>query len=660
MKEEKKNNKKLRIAIVVIVAFFALLVYAYMAYISYNNGTISTIYGVSDKGNVTYIKDGVDVDIPFTTDNQEIYGINLPISTSGDLQNGTIRVSILSEQGEVLASCEKNSLIESDTRYAFTSPVQNTAGRKLTLKVECESESDKVYLLGSDLVLEDGSYAPAFGVIVSGKDSYFKLQNVVYPILILVIVSTFAVVLLDTEHKIKPEQLYLIAGLGFGLIFVLIIPITAAPDEITHMYTSYDVSDKIMGTHGSTVMMRADDVMADYSSKNLTRNDYLYEYDGIFDGVNNSNMVDSGVVATGYPRYLYWMSGLGITVGRLLGFGTTLIYLLGRIFNMLAFVFAVYYSIKRMPFGKGIVFVWALLPITLQQTGSFSYDSPVLTLSILVAATALSAIYGEEQSKKKKIINYIVWVVSTILLIPCKGHALIPLAMLVLMLIPRYIRTNRDKIEDIRAGIRPWMKIVLIAGCVLFLCVVGIVAIRIIKIAILPENINNNYIAWADQNGYTIGFFIKHPVRLLEIMVNTVWFKSDIYLNQMLGGSLGWLEIEIPWVFILGFLVLLIYAAMRKESEPQLIRTGERVYIIIVSVGVVVLAIAGMLLYWTPNSLFVVEGVQGRYFLPALVPGLLALRTKKNSVSDNADYNVIMWTVLLHLFVVTAVFKNIL
>lgn len=658
MKEEKKNNKKLRIAIVVIVAFLAFLVYAYMAYISYNNGAVITVY--EDSGNMTYIKDGVDIDIPFTTDNQEIYGINLPISTNGDLQNGMIRVSVLSEQGEVLASCEKNSLIESDTGYAFASPVQNTAGRKLTLKVECESESDKVSLLDSDLVLEDGSYAPAFGVIVSGKDSYFKLQNIVYPILILVIVSTFAIVILDTDHKIKPEQLYLIAGLGLGLIFVLIIPMTAVPDEITHMYTSYDVSDRIMGTHGNTVMMRADDAMADYNSQNLTRNDYLYEYEGIFNGVNNADMVDSGVAATGSPRYLYWLSGFGITIGRLFGFSTTLTYLLGRIFNMLAFVFAVYYSIKRMPFGKGIVFVWALLPITLQQTGSFSYDSPILTLSILVVATALSAIYGEEQSKKKKIINYIVWALSAILLIPCKGHALIPLAMLVLMLIPRYIKTHRDKIEDIRAGIRPWMKIVLIVCCVLFLCGAGIVAIRIIKIAIQPENINSNYIAWADQNGYTIGFFIKHPVRLLEIMINTVWFKTDIYLNQMLGGSLGWLEIEIPWVFILGFFVLLIYAAMRKESEPQLIRTGERIYIIIMSVGVVVLAIAGMLLYWTPNSLFVVEGVQGRYFLPALVPGLLALRTKKNSVSDNADYNVIMWTVLLHLFVVTAVFKNIL
>ena len=658
MKEEKKNNKKLRIAIVVIVAFLAFLVYAYMAYISYNNGAVITVY--ENSGNMTYIKDGVDIDIPFTTDNQEIYGINLPISTNGDLQNGMIRVSVLSEQGEVLASCEKNSLIESDTGYAFASPVQNTAGRKLTLKVECESESDKVSLLDSDLVLEDGSYAPAFGVIVSGKDSYFKLQNIVYPILILVIVSTFAIVILDTDHKIKPEQLYLIAGLGLGLIFVLIIPMTAVPDEITHVYTSYDVSDRIMGTHGNTVMMRADDAMADYNSQNLTRNDYLYEYEGIFNGVNSADMVDSGVAATGSPRYLYWLSGFGITIGRLFGFSTTLTYLLGRIFNMLAFVFAVYYSIKRMPFGKGIVFVWALLPITLQQTGSFSYDSPILTLSILVVATALSAIYGEEQSKKKKIINYIVWALSALLLIPCKGHALIPLAMLVLMLIPRYIKTHRDKIEDIRAGIRPWMKIVLIVCCVLFLCGAGIVAIRIIKIAILPENINSNYIAWADQNGYTIGFFIKHPVRLLEIMINTVWFKTDIYLNQMLGGSLGWLEIEIPWVFILGFFVLLIYAAMRKESEPQLIRTGERIYIIIMSVGVVVLAIAGMLLYWTPNSLFVVEGVQGRYFLPALVPGLLALRTKKNSVSDNADYNVIMWTVLLHLFVVTAVFKNIL
>lgn len=48
-----------------------------------------------------------------------------------------------------------------------------------------------------------------------------------------------------------------------------------------------------------------------------------------------------------------------------------MLYLLGRLMNLLAFIAAAYYAIKRIPFGKGIVMVWALLPITLQQVCSF-------------------------------------------------------------------------------------------------------------------------------------------------------------------------------------------------------------------------------------------------------------------------------------------------
>lgn len=656
--EESKDKRKIKIAAVALIGIFSVLVYLYMIYISYNNGVAMTV--CASNGNVMYIGEGLNISIPFSVEEAAIYGINLPMDTNGDLQNGKIKVSVFSAQGMLLAECEKNSLIESNTGYLFDNPVEGISGKDLILSIECESESGEAGIFCSELVLDDGRNAPAFDVILSGKDSYFVLQNVVYLMLVALILTFSIIVLFDNRHKIKLHTLYLIGGLLLGIIYVLIIPISAAPDEFTHMYTSYDISNKLMGEAGDTLMMRADDAYAGYTPKNLTRADYVYQYDGLFDGVTDDEMVDIGIVATGYPRFLYLVSGLGITIGRLLGAGTTVMYLLGRLFNMLVFVLSVYYAIKRLPFGKGMVFVWAMLPITLQQTGSFSYDSPILSLSILVVASTIYALYAEEKDKRKRVINYIVWLISSLLIIPCKGHALVPLVMLMLMLIPKYIRDNREKIQKCYARIKLWFKPLAIVMAVLFAVVVVLIAIKIVRSAVLPENINNNYIEWAGQNGYTVGFFIMHPIRLLEILINTLWFKSDMYLTQMLGGLLGWLEIEIPWVFILGFLLLLIYTAMRKEHEAQLIKNGERIYIILMALGVVALSVVGMLLNWTSNSLLVVEGVQGRYFLPALVPIMLALRTRKNCVSDNADYNAAMCVVILQLFIVTAVFKNIL
>lgn len=56
--------------------------------------------------------------------------------------------------------------------------------------------------------------------------------------------------------------------------------------------------------------------------------------------------------------------------------------------------------------------VWALLPITLQQACSISYDSSVFALSILVTATTMSAAYGEEINRKARLVNNIVMILS--------------------------------------------------------------------------------------------------------------------------------------------------------------------------------------------------------------------------------------------------------
>lgn len=494
---------------------------------------------------------------------------------------------------------------------------------------------------------------------VSGPDAYFVVQNIIYILLLILLVAVCMYALFDRKGKVKPERMYLLAGLVLGFVFLLLIPLMAVPDEHTHMYTSYDVSDSIMGTHGDTLMMRADDAYHRYQQVKLDRSGFNIQYEGAFSKVGNAEMVDTEIVANQSPRYLFFVSALGITLGRLLGLSTTLTMLLGRLFNMLVFVAAVYYAVKRMPFGKGVVVVWALLPITLQQVCSFSYDSPIFALSILVIATTLSAVYGNETDKKKKITNYVVMGISCLLLLPCKGYALLPLVVLPLMLIPRYLKAHPELVARVKEKIRIWMKVVAICILIAVVCVAGVVAVRVIGRLLLPENINNNYIEWADHTGFTVGYFLKKPVHFLEIMLNTVWYKADVYLSQMLGGSLGWLEIDIPFVFVLGFLFVLVYAAMRKENEQQLIRDGERVWMVLVFVGVSCLAIAAMLFYWTPNNAVVVEGFQGRYILPVLVLGLLALRTKRTSVSEYADHYAVMWTVFLHFLVVTAVFRDI-
>lgn len=216
-----------------------------------------------------------------------------------------------------------------------------------------------------------------------------------------------------------------------------------------------------------------------------------------------------------------------------------MLYLLGRLMNLLAFIAATYYAIKRIPFGKGIVMVWALLPITLQQVCSFSYDSQLFALCILVIATTMSAVYGQETTRKAKLVNNIVMVLSSLLLLPCKGFSLLPLVVLPLMLIPRILQQHKDKVDAVKQKIKPWMKVlmVVIAGIFVVACVM--VLVLVVRRWLQPENINSTYIAWSDSKGYTMGYFLKNPIQFLKYYSIRFGMNQKAYPADV--GKLSWM-----------------------------------------------------------------------------------------------------------------------
>ena len=55
--------------------------------------------------------------------------------------------------------------------------------------------------------------------------------------------------------------IYLVMGLGFGLCFMIVLPLYVVPDESSHMETAYALSNKLLGIKDTDTLlhMRADD-----------------------------------------------------------------------------------------------------------------------------------------------------------------------------------------------------------------------------------------------------------------------------------------------------------------------------------------------------------------------------------------------------------------
>ncbi len=673
----KFTTKKLILFLVIML--FGICMYGYVAVVSYNNGTIIDKYSSINDNKSDYYKlrDGVIIEQDFAADSDMIRGVALLFDYNADrLENGTVNVDLVdSKSGELIAHAALPTSLLNNENYncfGFDNRIY-VSGRSLRIVISTEgiSKASRLKLVTAAL---DGGTGVAMGVVTAGADEFFIVQNVVYILLVALLAIVFIYFARTDSDNKKLERIYLPVGIILGIVFSLIIPVAAAPDEIYHMDISYALSNQLMGIEetGEFLTMRYDDANYQFAIREMDRTDYNEEYRGLFAKAQNTELVSSVNVARSAPKFLYIFSALGITLGRLLGLSTVMMYLLGRWFNVLAFSLAVFYAIKKIPFGKAVVFIWAILPIMLQQSMSYSYDCIINALSILVISITLNLMYGmvyeikKSERKDEKLPKWfrilmqpkvIILILSCILLIPCKGHALLPLSVFPVILLIKYIKNNRSKISDIRARLKPWLKWTLRIGLALA-CVCVVVVGAVIIRRLLATADNAKYIEWAGENGYTIGYLLKNPVQIVIILVNTLNLCGEVLFRQMIGCSLGWLDINISIIYVLPFAFLLAIASAKREGETQPITLGQKIWMWLVFVGVCGLASLGMLLEWTPISASYIAGIQGRYFLPALTLLLIPCRTRKTVVGADTDKICTYIALFLHLFVVMAILNE--
>jgi uncharacterized membrane protein len=450
-----------------------------------------------------------------------------------------------------------------------------------------------------------------------------------------------------------------IIGLAFGFVYLLIIPVGAVPDEPSHMYNAYNLSNRMMGIDagdGSNILARADDVNFPFRFRKITKKYYNTYYEAFFDKAEDTTLTGSTYpVMSDVPAFLYFLPALGITLGRLAGLGTLMTFSLGRLFNMLFFVWAIYYSIKKLPFGKSVMFVWAVLPKVLQQTSSYSYDNGIFALSAIITALTLKFLYSSEKPKKSEIIIY---VLALILIIPCKQHALFPVAAFSLTLVVKYLKQKREKLKAFaEAHKKKICWIVAVCGC-LVLAAAAVKGVQTVRYLTADDMINTNYIEYANHTGYTVGYFIKNPVKLLLIFYQTIMGQGETFLREMLGDYLGWRSIFVSGLFISVYIVLFVFAFMRRENEEVYIGAGTKAYMWLISLLVCGIAMMAMLLYWTANTEYAIAGVQGRYFLPVLPMALLACRSRKTCTGRDTDRTVMLMAVYIQIFILISFFRN--
>jgi len=469
------------------------------------------------------------------------------------------------------------------------------------------------------------------------------------------------------------SKLYLPCVLFWGLVYTFVfIPFTA-PDEYAHYASAYRLSNQMMfremtGTaydEAGHVMMREEDTWE--LGTELSEENYEEVYGRLWDMDGSARDIGYGHHYMEVAFHAYTPQAVGITVARLLGLGQVLTVYLGRLCNLLFFSLCGWMAVRLAPFGKMAFFGTSLLPMTLELVGSLSYDGFAIGLGMLFTAYVLHLIYEKDKIGPKQ---WAILGVLLALLAPCK-MVYIPLAAMC-FLIPQEKFGSKKKFMAAAA---------IVAACM----VVGVLIVNLNKMtSYLGET--EDVIEWAGGvAGYSFSVLLRSPLTAVKVIVYTLVTRMAGYVYGMIGGNLGWLEYEVDAVLVLFLLACTILTALAVRSEnagqktekngafvtgkvchgmvggedSAVMPVSHRIVSLILCFGTVVATLLIMLLSWTPLGSPVVEGVQGRYFLPVLPLILVAFRNKKIMLQNNIDDILIGGYCLVNLLVIQGILSAV-
>ena len=303
-------------------------------------------------------------------------------------------------------------------------------------------------------------------------------------------------------------------------------------------------------------------------------------------------------VECGFMGYLF--SSIGIAAARILHLGTYPMLYLGRFMNLLFFILCIYWTMRITPVKKWLFGLLALTPMCMQLICSFSYDSPIIGVSFFVTAWMLHLIYQKEQISFKE------WLLTSVLafcLIPCK-FTIGP--FLLIFLIPK---------EKYKSKKRKWIFVAIVVVC-------GVIGLLPQYTEMIAEYIggldsmqSNNY-NLRSESLYTLGWIANNPKATIQIFLHTIRQQFTFYWTNMLGGRLAVFEPTLDWSLFLHCAFLL--ASVRDPEDHIILPMKHRVLCMGGFVATVLTTMLLMLFMYTPVGREVIEGVQGRYFLPVL------------------------------------------
>lgn len=459
-------------------------------------------------------------------------------------------------------------------------------------------------------------------IVVNGNLTYvpevcFSMMNVLtFFVIIMVAYVGFEIykVLKSKQINIDKGKMFLIIGFVVGTILCFTNLALRTYDEHAHFWKAYEISmGNITSDYRKSMPKSVYETVIDENGLyHIESNTYSYQdiFQQLNKGLNKEETIyiHPGTVS-GLSPFSYIPQVIGIFIGRMLELNPNIIAIFGRMTNLIYYLITIFIAIKLMPKEKwkNIVIICALLPMSMMMAASLSPDSIIISTTILAISYVLHLKYKKDKIKLKNIIIFgILCMIPTI----CK--------IVYFCIAFLFFTIPKDKFKNTKQYLLS------------FLLVVCIISIPYLLWNKIPKN-DNAIVIRSNQKEQTY-FTLSDPMRDLYTAGNTLYKNTEEYIFTSIG---GWYT---PNIISCVYILMILMATFgkdggQKEDDIKLLKK-DIIIISIICLLIIAMIFGALYVGFTRSMYTIVEGVQGRYFLPIL-PLILILFE-----SDKIKYNI--------------------
>lgn len=507
----------------------------------------------------------------------------------------------------------------------------------------------------------------AQNVLAAYSENKDALSIKLYFVFLAVIFAGMGVLyfLYGRKKRISLHRLFFFASMFFGILYMCVMPGLSAPDEVSHYSTAYRLSSKLMGKPDLTLSGLVSVRKRDYPLEDMEGvktpeipDDIEKEPKVMGRPVENQSYRDALMWSSRYTdsdemtssalpdirttRLMYIPQAIGFAAVRMMGGSTMLLLFAGKILNLLLFSFLISRAIAVSPVGKELFFAAGMLPMSLHLGASLSYDAGIIGTVFLFAATVFSVAFRRDGIRTRELL---ILCGLAAIFAPCK-MVYFPLVFLSVLIPSDAFGGKKKKAMQ--------LSLIFFSACLSMWIVNG----GILSAYANPANGAVSEAVCAGRGQYTAGELMRRPHFIVRMVFDTFSLKSGELLGGVVGSKLGNLD---PLLGAPVFVVCLYWAGMfllsLSSAEKKLCLRGREKRLVAVFVSAVVLLTAGaMLLSWTTREASVIEGIQGRYFLPILPLSLLLFRDENTIWKGISEQTILFSFMAMNAYVIIRVF----